>query len=79
MSRIYSDPARANETHAITDVEVFHLDYGDDLAEQWPELMPGWYYWYCFPGCLPEGDPTGPFKTEEEAINACQESVADGL
>jgi hypothetical protein len=30
----------------------------------------GWFYWFCFPGCLPEGEPVGPFATEAEAL-AC--------
>ena len=30
--------------------------------------LAGWYWWSCFPGCLPDGDPIGPFSTEEEAI-----------
>lgn len=29
----------------------------------------GWYWWPCFPGCLPESEPIGPFGTEQEAIN----------
>lgn len=28
----------------------------------------GWYYWCCSSGCLPEGDPIGPFKTSKEAF-----------
>lgn len=28
----------------------------------------GWYWWSCFPGCLPEGDPSGPFATEAQAL-----------
>ena len=31
------------------------------------ESLAGWYYWTCYPGCLPEGDAIGPFKTEFEA------------
>lgn len=30
-------------------------------------IGPGWFYWCCLPGCLPEGDPIGPFKTQKEA------------
>ena len=26
------------------------------------------YWWACFPGCLPDGDPNGPFKNEADAI-----------
>ena len=28
----------------------------------------GWYYWYCFPGCLPDSDPIGPFATKADAL-----------
>jgi hypothetical protein len=35
------------------------------------------YYWQsCFPGCLPDGDPVGPFETEAEALADAQ---ADAL
>lgn len=27
----------------------------------------GWYWWACFPGCLPDSDPIGPFDTEADA------------
>lgn len=32
----------------------------------------GWYWWACFPGCLPDSDPHGPFNTEREAIEDAQ-------
>lgn len=28
----------------------------------------GWYWWPCFAGCLPDDDPHGPFKSEQDAI-----------
>lgn len=31
-------------------------------------FSPGFYWQACFPGCLPDGDPTGPFETEQDAI-----------
>lgn len=34
--------------------EVFWHDGCDDMR-------PGWYWWTCFPGCLPDGDAVGPF------------------
>ena len=53
--------------------EVFH--WSEAQAKEYPgecfdgePLGAGWYWWACFPGCLPDGDPTGPFATEEEAI-----------
>jgi len=33
----------------------------------------GWFWWPCFPGCLPNGDAYGPFSTSTEAYNAAQE------
>ena len=36
----------------------------------------GWYWWSCFPGCIPDSDPYGPFLTEAEAIADAQ--VWDG-
>ena len=58
--------------------EVFYV--GRDGLKEMKELgvkdlYPGvgWYWWACFPGCLPDGDPQGPFKTEREAIEAARE------
>ena len=32
----------------------------------------GWYWWPCFAGCLPDGDPIGPFATSSEAYHDAQ-------
>ena len=32
-------------------------------------LPPGWYWWACCPGCMPDGEAMGPFASHEEAIN----------
>ena len=38
----------------------------------------GWYYWFCFPGCLPEGDaPMGPFATEAQAESDARDTFCD--
>jgi hypothetical protein len=37
----------------------------------------GWYYWMCFPGCLPDSEPVGPFATADEAMAAAQEDAAE--
>jgi hypothetical protein len=29
----------------------------------------GWFWRACFPGCLPDGEPFGPFPTEAAAEN----------
>ncbi len=45
--------------------EVFELG-----ADESPN--PGFYWWPCFPGCMPESDPHGPFPTEQDAIEDAQ-------
>lgn len=44
-----------------------------ELAQQASSLA-GWYYWFCLPGCMPECDPIGSFKTQAEAIADAQSS-----
>lgn len=33
----------------------------------------GWFWQSCYPGCLPDGDPNGPFDTDAEALADAQE------
>jgi hypothetical protein len=64
MTQAYSDPSRELDPHALPDIEIFYSSdvNGTGFTE------PGWYWWACFPGCLPNSDPIGPFKTEAEAL-----------
>ena len=62
---IYSNPERESETYALPNVEIFWHD-GDS------ENAPSWYYWYCFPGCMPDSEMTGPFPTIENAKSYAQ-------
>jgi hypothetical protein len=40
-------------------------------------LKEGWYWWPCFPGCLPDAEePTGPFETSVEAYSDAQSTEA---
>ena len=79
--QIYSDPARESEPYALPDVEVFGVSQMEvnynlenlDHADEATITEPGWYWWSCFPGCLPDSDPYGPFATEQEAIADAQE------
>ena len=72
----YSDPSRESDPHALPDIEVFWLNAGEFEfdASQGEEGFneAGWYWWSCFPGCLPDGEPNGPFETEEEALADAQ-------
>jgi hypothetical protein len=38
-------------------------------------LQGGWFYWYCFPGCLPDSEPVGPYATWQAAKTAAQEEA----
>lgn len=78
MSQHYSDPERESDPYSLPDVETFYRtraenkEYGTLDGDGKP-MPKGWYYWFCFPGCMPEGDPMGPFATEEEALTAAQD------
>jgi hypothetical protein len=41
--------------------------YSDPTREAEMAAEPGWYWWACFPGCLPDGEAFGPYETEAEA------------
>jgi hypothetical protein len=84
MSQAYGDPTRADDPHALPDVEVFHMSRADmETGTVWEtswesEDEPGsfcdtgWYWWACFPGCIPDGPPMGPFGTEADALEDAQ-------
>jgi hypothetical protein len=80
MAQAYSNPEREDDDFALPDVEVFYFDgvrYSSDdcWADSDGETMPkGWYWWTCFPGCMPDSDPFGPFKTEAEALKDAQDA-----
>lgn len=82
MTQFYSDESRESDTYALPNCEVFYHDgerYSDDdcWADCDGEPLPaGWYYWVCFPGCLPDSDPFGPFDTEEAAIQDARDNAA---
>ncbi len=82
MAQFYSDPTRESDTYALPDARVFHAAEGElwdaenDPAQCDEPSAAGWYFDFCFPGCLPESDPFGPYATEQAAIDACREMVA---
>ena len=36
-----------------------------------------WFYWFCFPGCMPDGELNGPFATESEALADARDGMED--
>ena len=76
IKQIYSDPKREAEKYALPNVEVFfYTDYNYHVENPEEALEPGYYYWHCFPGCLPDSEPWGPYETEQEAIESAQEEA----
>ncbi len=78
MTQAYSNPARESDPYALPDIEVFYRDandctWTDEQGEQHNDGA-GWFYWFCFPGCLPDSDPVGPFATRDEALNDARQS-----
>jgi hypothetical protein len=74
----YSDQSRESETYSLPDLEVFYVSETDGLCNEDGELLEaGWYYWYCFPGCLPDSEPIGPFESEREALVTAREEFND--
>jgi hypothetical protein len=37
----------------------------------------GFFYWYCFPGCMPDSEPMGPYASHDEALKAAQDDAAE--
>lgn len=87
MTQFYLDPERKAIPYALPNAETFYIDHQghcDNKPFELPHDLPGdtgyslasegWYWWLCFPGCLPDSDPFGPFPTEAKAIANAQDS-----
>lgn len=44
-----------------------HCDENNDLWPCDPATYEGYYWWACYPGCLPDSDLNGPYATLDEA------------
>ena len=81
MSYVYSIPERETETFTLPNVEVFYVSPMEvnynlanmDHANEYTITESGWYWWSCFPGCMPDSDAMGPFETEQDATQDAQE------
>ena len=45
----------------------FSGNSGGQFEVFWDDENPGWYWWACFPGCTPDGEPSGPFNSSNQA------------
>ena len=46
----------------------------DAIVEE-ESITGGWFWQACFPGCLPDGPPNGPFDTYAEALADAQDII----
>ena len=76
----FSNPDRATDRYALPDIEVFHADGTDAFCDDDGETLPaGYYWWTCFPGCLPDSGPMGPFASPVDAIEDAQAAAFDSF
>lgn len=78
----YSDPRRESDPYALPDIEIFHVAGTEARANRKadPEgncTRAGFYWWSCFPGCLPDSDPIGPFRSEAAALRDARQGLED--
>jgi len=70
MTQYYLEEDRADDPHYLPSIETFYVEEGDlDFCDEEGCCLPAGFYWQsCMPGCLPDGEPSGPFETEQEAL-----------
>lgn len=72
----YSNPDRESDPYALPDLEIFYARAGElEWDDQQEPSEAGWYYCYCFPGCMPDSDPFGPFTSENEALSDARDNT----
>jgi hypothetical protein len=65
---------RGEDGEGYGSFEVFWIDGDDETNEDGEPLEAGWYWAACFPGCLPDGDPSGPFNSSRAAWRDAREA-----
>ena len=77
----YADCPHCTTTNARDGLGEFHCDScskGRKGYRPEPEdIRTGWFWWTCFPGCLPDSEPFGPFTSEQAAIDDAQKSASE--
>jgi hypothetical protein len=75
--QFYFDVSRESDPNALPDGEVFFSRGGEWETEEGEPNEAGWYWFWCFPGCLPESEPCGPFETSDEALEDARSYAQD--
>lgn len=77
-ARIFDQYADYHQFHAAEtqepygSFEIFWHD-GRRQSEDDEPLPAGWYWHACFPGCIPDGEPSGPFASSRQALEDADE------
>lgn len=62
----------------MDNVEIFRAPDDYPITEDdGSPVEPGWYYWYCQPGCLPDSEAFGPFPTAREARESARDDAEE--
>ncbi len=69
MTYYHLDRARQELDTALPDVEIFWRPKADPCYP----AGPGFYYWFCSPGYMPDSDCDGPYSNEDEALAAARQ------
>lgn len=72
MSYHYANKKAEADPHTLPDIETFVVSDNQPFQLDDTALENGWYWWTCLPGCMPDSEPSGPFKTEAEALEDAQ-------
>ena len=83
MSQHYLYESDADDEHKLPSLETFYMTEADLIDSPWRDAdgelrqTAGWYWLSCFPGCLPDGDPIGPFDSEDDALADAREDFEE--
>ena len=73
MGYHYSNPNREIDRWSLPDIEVMDLTTPEAIQVTGDsDATGGFFYWFCYPGCLPDSDAIGPFSKYEEALAAAR-------
>lgn len=76
-AKVFDSDAGYHSPPSGGSIEVFWFEqakersYAEHMGAEYDaddSMADGWYWHACFPGCLPDGDPVGPFGSSYAAL-----------
>ena len=62
-----------NDYGSFETILITRKNKGEIMDEEGNALPCGWYWVAGFPGCLWDGEPMGPFRSEPAAVRAARD------